>query len=376
MTPPFPSTRRALLVASAALVSGAAAPGASTSPRAVVPPPPGLHHRATRGNRFFGTAIDPGLLAHDPAYMARVPQECGIVVSESALKWGALRPRPDAYSFAGADALADYAARHALALRGHTLLWHKDNPAWLDETLTPASGERLLVEHVRAVVGHFRGRVVHWDVANEAVWPPDGRPGGLRDSPWHRALGPAALDLAFHACAEADPAPLRFLNEDQIEYAWEPHARKRDAVLELLAGLLARGVPVQALGMQAHLEAGVSELDQVALARFCGDVASLGLRIAVTELDVRDNRLPATPAVRDADVAAHARAYLDAVLPCPAVLGVLTWGLSDRRTWLNDEIPRADGLPQRALPLDARLRRKPLWHAIAAAFEAAPPRPA
>lgn len=374
MSPSSPLTRRVLLAAPAVLACAAAPRGVASS-RAVTPLS-GLHRRATRGNRFFGTAIDPGLLAHDPAYMARVPQECGIVVSESAFKWGALRPRPDAYSFDGADALAEYAARHGLPLRGHTLLWHKDNPAWLDEALTPAGGERLLTEHIRAVAGHFRGRVVHWDVANEAVWPPDGRPGGLRDSPWHRALGPAALDLAFHACAEADPAPLRFLNEDQIEYAWDAHARKRGAVLDLLADLLARGVPVQALGMQAHLEAGVTDLDQTALARFCADVASLGLRIAVTELDVRDNRLPADPAIRDAEVAAHARAYLDAVLPCPAVLGVLTWGLSDRRTWLNDEIPRADGLPQRALPLDAALRRKPLWHALAAAFESAPPRPA
>lgn len=183
------------------------------------------------------------------------------------------------------------------------------------------------------------------------------------------------LDIAFGACAAADPPALRLLNEDQIDYAWPAHERKRGAVLELLARLRARGVPVQALGIQAHLEAGVPELDQMALERFCADVASLGLRIVVTELEVRDNRLAADPATRDAAVAAHARAYLDAVLPSPAVLGVLTWGLTDRRSWLNEEIPRADKLTQRALPLDARLRRKPLWNAIAAAYEAAPIRP-
>ena len=85
--------------------------GRSSAAASRAAPSPGLHRRAVRGNRFFGTAIDPGLLAHDPAYMARVPQECGIVVSESAFKWGALRPRPDAYSFDGADALAVEAAR-------------------------------------------------------------------------------------------------------------------------------------------------------------------------------------------------------------------------------------------------------------------------
>lgn len=361
-----PLARRALLGAGAATALGGAAPA----------PSPGLNRLAHRSNRFFGAAVDHATLVGDPAAMTRVAAECGMVVAENAFKWRALRPSPDTFAFAEADALAGWAGRYALQVRGHALLWHKGNPDWLDGALTPRTGERLLLQHVRTVAGHFRRRLVHWDVANEVVWPADGKPGGLRDSVWHRALGPAMLDIAFGACAATDPPALRFLNEDGIDYAWEPHVRKRAAVLELLAGLRARGVPVQALGIQAHLEAGVAELDQKALERFCADVASLGLRIVVTELDVRDNRLPADPALRDAEVAAHARAYLDAVLPSPAVLGVLTWGLSDRRTWLNDELPRADKLPQRALPLDARLRRKRLWHAIAAAYEAAPLRPA
>jgi len=142
----------------------------------------------------------------------------------------------------------------------------------------------------------------------------------------------------------------------------------------LLARLKARGVPVQALGLQAHLQAGVKELNQTQLAQFCADVAALGLKIVITELDVRDNRVAGDPALRDEAVASQARAYLDAVLTCPAVMGVLSWGLSDRRSWLNDELPRDDKLVQRPLPLDSELRRKPLWQAIADAFAAAPPR--
>ncbi len=110
------------------------------------------------------------------------------------------------------------------------------------------------------------------------------------------------------------------------------------------------------------------------LAKFCADVASLGCKIVVTELDVRDNRIAGDAATRDAAVASHARAFLDAVLSCPAVMGVLSWGLSDRRTWLNDDMPRDDKQAQRALPLDADLRRKPLWTALADAFAAAPAR--
>lgn len=352
-------TRRALLASGPAIVGGAA-PTAAPAPTT-----PGLHRLAQRRNRFFGTAVHHGQLSGDPAVMARIAAECGMIVGEAAFKWGALRPRPDRFDFGPADALVGWAARNALQIRGHTLLWHNGNPDWLADALTPASGERLLETHVRTVAGHFRHSLVHWDVANEVIWPADGQPRGFRDALWYRALGPAMLDIAFGACAATDPAALRLLNEDQIDYAWPAHERKRAAVLELLASLRARGVPVQGLGIQAHLEAGVPELDQKALERFVADVASLGLRVVVTELDVRDNRLPADPATRDAAVAAHARAYLDAVLPSPAVLGVLTWGLTDRHSWLNDEIPRADKLPQRALPLDAQLRRKPLWTAIA-----------
>ena len=116
--------------------------------------------------------------------------------------------------------------------------------------------------------------------------------------------------------------------------------------------------------MQAHLEAGVPELDQKALAQFCQDVASLGLKICITEMDVRDNREPADIATRDAGVAAQGKAFLDAVLANPAVIGVVTWGLSDRRSWLNKQWPRTDGLPQRPLPLDTDMIRKPLWTAI------------
>jgi endo-1,4-beta-xylanase len=55
------------------------------------------------------------------------------------------------------------------------------------------------------------------------------------------------------------------------------------------------------------------------------------------------------------------------------VLGVLSWGLSDQRSWLNTKFPRPDGLAQRPLPLDDKMRRKRLWTAIGAAFEALPP---
>ena len=371
MVPPARSqlTRRnALGLAGAACVSRPA----SAAPDPAASGSRGLNDFAMQRNHFYGVALDDGILATDTAYMDHVRSECGIVTGETAFKWAAIRPTQDRYDFTNADALMDYARPRALEVRGHTLLWHGGNPAWLADTLVPANAESLLTKHIETVAGHCRGKVMHWDVVNEVVWPQDKKPLALRDTLWSRAMGPAMLDVAFHACAEADPEPLRFINEYGLDYNWVEDNRKREATLTLLSDMKARGLPVQALGIQAHLDAYVKELDQTMLAKFCSDVASMGLKIVITELDVRDNRLPGDLAVRDAAVASHARAYLDAMLSCPAVLGVLTWGLSDRRSWLNDELPREDKLLQRALPLDSDLHRKPLWSAIAAAFNHAP----
>jgi endo-1,4-beta-xylanase len=272
--------------------------------------------------------------------------------------------------------LLSYAARHGLRARGHTLVWHEAVPEWLAAALTSQTGEKLLTGHIHEVVGHFRRRLVHWDVVNEVIAPEDQQPRGLRTSLWYRALGPRYIDLAFQSCAATDPHALRVINEFGLEYAIPWQEKKRGAMLDLLSDLKARNIPVQALGMQAHLDAGEPALDQKVLAKFCEVVASMGLKILITEMDVRDDKLPADIRRRDAAVAAHGRAFLDAVLVNPAVLGVLTWGLSDRHSWLNDKMPRPDRLPQRPLPLDTDLRRKPLWTAMAGAFDTARSRPA
>lgn len=337
---------------------------------------PALNARARRKGLFFGSAVSDEHLQGDPALLARVDAESGIVVGESSFKWADLHPEAERYDFARADALLEWANAKRIRVRGHTLVWHEANPDWLEPALTAGNAEKLLTGHIRTVASHFAGKLQHWDVVNEVLQPDDKQPFALRQSLWLKALGPAYIDIAFHATATADPKALRVINEFGTDYALAWQERRRAALLTLLADLLRRGVPVQAVGLQAHLDAGETTLDQKILSRFIADIAAMGLKIIVTELDVRDQRLPAHVPSRDTAVADHARAWLDAVLPNPSVLGVLSWGLSDRRSWLNDKFARADKLPQRALPLDADLNRKKLWAAIAGAIDAAPSRPA
>jgi endo-1,4-beta-xylanase len=144
--------------------------------------------------------------------------------------------------------------------------------------------------------------------------------------------------------------------------------RFRAATLDFLEQALARGVPVDALGLQGHLAAFGPQVDQTKLRAFLLHVKSLGLKILVTEHDVDDHGGPPDIAMRDRAVADASRRFLDVVLDNDATVAMLTWGLSDRflqpEGW-RDRLFR--GGP-RMLPLDADLQRKPLWRAMANAL--------
>jgi endo-1,4-beta-xylanase len=98
----------------------------------------------------------------------------------------------------------------------------------------------------------------------------------------------------------------------------------------------------------------------------------------VTELDVTDSATPKDIPKRDAEVAALYKEFLTATLACKAVTSVITWGISDRYSWVVDGVEkqhrRSDGAPPRPLPYDKELVAKPAYAALAAALAAAPKR--
>jgi len=206
-------------------------------------------------------------------------------------------------------------------------------------------------------------------VVNEAIEPQDGRSDNLRKTPWLELLGADYIKLAFQVAAEADPNALLVYNDYGLEYDTAEHDAKRSAVLKLLERLKTQGAPIHAFGMQSHLQGHETRLNPEKLRRFLADIASLGLKILVTELDVVDSGLPADVATRDRIVASVYEDYLNVVLDEPAVFAVLTWGLSDRYTWLSQFNPRSDGLPVRPLLLDDQLNRKLTWNAMVRAFD-------
>jgi endo-1,4-beta-xylanase len=364
------TSRRALLAGAlgAFALRGDAAVAASPSWSA-----DSLNAAAARKGIAYGSAVNGVTLRQRPAYGQALAREAGILVSENAMKLTYAWREPDALDFTYADEVVAFAEGNRQRMRGHTLVWHESLPPWIPPRLAGGRGEAFLRRWIDAVAGRYRGRIEAWDVVNEICGPQDRRADGLRRTPWLEAIGPSYVDLAFRIQHAVDPNAAGVWNENDLELDADWIEPRRAMVLRTLEGMRSRGVPIRRLGLQGHLYAK-HPLNQDKLRRFLREVAALGLAIEITEFDINDRDYPADLKTRDRAVTDLARRFLDVVLDEAAVLNVLTWDITNRNTWLNTnpERRRADGLIQRALPLDENLARTPLWAAMHKAFSDAP----
>ena len=338
----------------------------------------GLAAHARKSGRYFGAAIKSRQLREDPDFTAAIARECDMVVQEYELKRGTTEPKPGKYDFSGADQIIAFAQEHGMRARGHALVWYAAQPPWLEPALKRADNagrEELMTSYIDTAMRRYAGKIREWDVVNEAIEPNDGRADGMRaKSMWLDALGEDYIDIAFHRAREVDPRPMRFLTDFGLEHDSPRCERRRTAMLKLLDRLMARGVPIDAIGIQGHLKPYREGFNQAVFARFLEQLNGYGLALSVTEFDIADRGGPPNPDKRDREVASVAKAFLDVALDNPAMRSVLCWGLSDRYSWLSNfkDYKWPDGQLSRGLPLDGQMRRKPLWDAIAAAFDAAP----
>jgi endo-1,4-beta-xylanase len=317
-----------------------------------------------------GCAVAVARLRDDPGYTALVSSQAGIVVAENEFKFGHIHPAIDMYSFDDADYLATFAKTNSMKLRGHNFVWHRSLPPWFATDVTTQNAEKILVEHIEKVAGHFTGRIHSWDVVNEAINPKDGLAGGLRNSPWQHVL-PGYIDIAFRTARHVDPKALLVYNDYGIEAEDEGSAKKRADVLGLLRGMKDRGVPIDALGIQSHISADPAITYGAGLKHLISEAAAMDLKILLTEMDVNDRKLPPDIPTRDESVAKCYAEYLKIALKNPSVIALLTWGITDRYTWLNGELSRADKLPERPLPFDRNLKPKSAFSAEIQALSSA-----
>lgn len=333
---------------------------------------------AARGLRYGSAVMASQLLAGD-AFANLLLREVSALVPENEMKWQHMSTAPFHADYRVADSIVDFAAAHGLLCRGHNLLWYWTVPQWFTELPDRRTARGAMLRRVTEMAARYRGRIDSWDVVNEPVDLASDRPDHLRSDMFLRQVGPEYLRLAHAAARAADPDARIVLNECGVEYDTPDMDRKRAGVLDLLHGLRKQQVPVDALGIQAHLSVGRYPFSEAKLRDYVRQAAAMGLEIQITELDCTDKLAPAEIPARDRMVADEYRRFLDVVLDEPAVKLVMTWGLSDRYSWIvrhenSAEERRVDGEEERPLPFDRDLKRKPVWFALAEAFSQAPKR--
>jgi endo-1,4-beta-xylanase len=317
-----------------------------------------------------------GAAIGDPAQadeQAVIPAHFNSITAENAMKWGSLAPTVGHYDFALADAIADFGARTGVRLRGHTLLWRDQQPADLAGQIAadadPEQRMRALVtEHFEAVLPRYRGRVAIWDVVNEPLTTLGAE---LDRNIFYRTLGPGYIAEAFQLAHRLDPDAALCLNEFLMTHSdTDPRTL---ALLELVRGLLADGVPLHAVGLQAHFHGLNLPPQRSALERTIRLFTDLGVRVELTELDVsiRYFDAEADPAARQADAF---RAVAAACMAVPGCDAITLWGIHDGRTWLDYSPPFDLVAPHAPLLFDAALMPKPAYFAVRDALAARSPR--
>lgn len=346
-------TRRNLLLSGIALTLVACGGGGSSpAPSAVVPPPPTASDGVLKGryeaNFLVGAAIGTAQIAAASLDSDILSKQFSSITAENLMKPDSLAPTEGVYNFAEADALVSFAVANGISVRGHALLWHRATPDYFFQG-TPAEVKARLQEYIFEVVTHFKGKIYAWDVVNEAITD-DGSAATApyRNSNWYQAAGNSKdyIDWAFEAARAADPGVKLFLNDYNTELIG-----KRSRLLAVAKDLVDRGIPIDGIGHQHHLQM-TSDVDQALKAIDDVDAMFPTLANHITELDISVYSDPGEcfasgtncaasygTSVPESVTKAQAQMYRDlftGFAARPSVTSVSLWGLTDDASWLNN----------------------------------------
>lgn len=385
--------RRELVISTAGLIMplalGACATGdgsnTTVAPQSAANPkaPKSLKAWAASKGMRFGNAVGVGYSDdakspfNDPKTRQILIEECSILVPENELKQYVVKNNSNdqLLNFAPAKKLAKFAKENYMELRGHTMLWARDEytPKWQinhDFGANKAeNAEKMIREYVIALANEFKDQINSWDVVNEAIDPKDGK---VRQSAFTRAMGTEALKIAYLQARETLPSAQLVYNDYM---SWEQgNENHRDGVIKLLRWFRDNNVPVDALGVQSHIGTGFSlQSKQVKeWQKFIDEAVGMGYKLLITEFDVNDQRVAGSIEERDKLSAKVAKEYLDMMFSYKELKDVLCWGITDNHSWLQGFSPRADLLPLRPTPFSSDYQKKPLYYAIEEAFKNAP----
>ena len=337
---------------------------------------------AAQGRFLIGAAINKNVIFEtDPASVAIVNKNFSAIAPENCMKWEWIHPTPKGYDFEIADRYVDFGTKHKLFILGHTLMWHYQIPDWVfkNEDGTEKTREQLLAElreHIRTVVGRYKGRVTGWDVVNEAA----ADNGGLNlDRPWYKILGEEGILEAFRVAHETDPDAELYYNDFCV---WLP--AKQKTVIELVAKIRAAGLRIDGVGLQEHITTAspsIAEMEGVLEA-----FERAKIPVMITELDMSvlprpDNSTGADiarasansaeydpyrkglPEAKQQELTDHYKALFELYRKHASnIKRINVWGVTDSDTWLDNwPIPGRRDYP---LLFDRDHKPKPAYFAV------------
>jgi endo-1,4-beta-xylanase len=288
-------------------------------------PAPTLRALADQNHIHIGAAVYSTHL-DDPAFAQTLSREFNMLTPENEAKFCEIQPQRDKFDFTGFDRIVAFAEANDMQIHGHNLVWHQCLPDWVAQgNFSRDEAIQILHDHIFTLLGRYRGRVPIWDVVNEAI---SDSGSGLRDTPWRQMIGDDYVEIAFRLAHEADPDALLFYND----YSAEAMTGKSNAVYDMVADFVKRGVPINGVGLQAHFTLG--GVNAGSISQNIKRLGDLGLQVQITEMDDRFDGAPSDDKLqKQAD---DYRQLMQVCLDNSNCTAFITWGVSDNYTWLRD----------------------------------------
>jgi endo-1,4-beta-xylanase len=310
---------------------------------------------ALEGKFYIGAALNERqITGADSLSTEIVKKHFNSIVAENCMKSERIHPVEGQFNWDLPDRFVEFGEKNNMHIVGHTLIWHSQTPRWffVDEDGNDVSRDVLIERmrfHIANVVGRYKGRVHGWDVLNEAIV----EDGSFRKSKFYEIIGEEFVELAFKFAAEADPDAELYYND----YGMANPGRCK-GVIEMVKNLQAKGIKIDGIGMQGHLN-----LESLNLEEFEKSIVAfseLGVKVMITEFDLTILPFPTRETTADVGLRAeyearmnpYADGFTEEVMTewneaCADVFRlflkhqdkitrVTTWGVTDNHSWKNN----------------------------------------
>jgi endo-1,4-beta-xylanase len=317
-------------------------------------------HGVELGNFAIAKRLD------EKPYADILTSQFGLALVDNVGNWhftdADLRPSPTTYNFSHIDQVVSFAQEHNMKIQFHHFLWGEEK--WLPDWLKNGNYNKqqllnIIHDHIKTVGGHYQGKIGEWTVVNEA-FTRNMHTFGLHDW-WADHIGDTSyIDQAFVWARQADPNAKLILND----FDNESQNNVSDAMYAYIKSAKARGIPIDAIGMQMHIDGSHPPAKDAVVAnmkRF-GD---LGVKVYVTEFDVNMHDVKASNAAKEQ---AEANIYYDMARACiesKVCPSFSILGITDKETWYN-YLGLSGAMP---LPFDEHYKPKPAYYSLRSALE-------